>query len=422
MPSVRVEEWRRHWRVALGATIVAATGGSVWPYVMSGFIQPLQTAFGWSRGDLAIAMNASLLAALASPITGRLADRFGVRPILSAGCILMGLCFILLANNPGSLLYYFIVYACMSITSVATSSVAYARAITSWFDASRGLALSSTRIGITAVAAILPTFLFTTMAQYGWQAGYYVMAALTLLICLPAGWLFLQDRRDGIAPKSLAASLTGHADSGFAARLALFSNWRVFVLCFAIGAGYGAMIGILSQLQPMLVESGVERSSAAQVAGLVAVSTFIAALVFGYLLDRVWAPLVGLGATLAPVAGCFLLMSDHLTIEQASIAVILVGLASGAEIDLASYLTARYFGMKSFGLIYGLVGMVSAFFLAICGYGSARLYDMYGGYHESLIAAAILYTASALSYLLLGRYPKLETATDAPSGSAVLAE
>jgi MFS family permease len=421
MASERLLEWRQHWPVALGASLVAATGQSVWPYVMSGFIQPLQAAFGWTRGDIALALNASLLGALMAPIIGRLADRYGVRPVLLTGNILSGLCYIALANNPGSLPYYYVFYACMSVTGVATSSVTYTRAVTSWFEASRGVALSSTRIGITVFASFLPALLLTAMSRYGWQAGYYVMAALTLCIGVPVGWFLVKDRRDDSAAASVKSGTIGKG-GGLLEWLAAFKNWRVAVLAFAIGAGTGGMFGILSQLQPMLVGHGIERSAAAGVAGLMAMSTFIATLVIGLLLDRIWAPAVGFVATLAPVIGCYLLMSDHVTVQTASIAICLIGLAAGADIDIAGYVTARYFGMKSYGSIYGVITLTASVFLAASSTIVGRLYDMFGGYREVLMFCAGLYLLSAVSFLLMGPYPKPAASPENPGAAPVPAE
>jgi MFS family permease len=116
-------------------------------------------------------------------------------------------------------------------------------------------------------------------------------------------------------------------------------------------------------------------------------------------------------------------MGDHVSVQTASIAIILVGFAAGAEIDIVGYLTARYFGMKSYGLIYGTIMMASTLFLAACGYAGGRLYDVYHGYREALMLFAGLYAVSAVSYLLLGPYPKREAASPENSvGTPVPAE
>jgi hypothetical protein len=115
-------------------------------------------------------------------------------------------------------------------------------------------------------------------------------------------------------------------------------------------------------------------------------------------------------------------MGDHVSVQIATVAVILIGLAAGAEIDLAGYLTARYFGMKSYSLIFALIALVCGLFTAAGGYAFGRLYDFFGGYREALTAAAILYVLSAVSYLLLGPYPKQAAILENPVGTPVAAE
>lgn len=61
---VAVSEWRAHWRVGIAAMLGAGVSFSIWPAVSSLFVAPLQATFGWSRGDIALAQNASLAAHL----------------------------------------------------------------------------------------------------------------------------------------------------------------------------------------------------------------------------------------------------------------------------------------------------------------------------------------------------------------------
>jgi cyanate permease len=189
----------------------------------------------------------------------------------------------------------------------------------------------------------------------------------------------------------------------------------------AVGGGYGAMMGILSQIFPMLTSQGIDAASAAGVIGLMGVSTLVTAIVVGFLLDRIWGPIIGFIATLIPVAGCYLLLGDHVSVQTASIAIILIGVAAGAEIDLGGYLAARYFGLHSFGLIQGVTALVTMLFMAVSGYAAGRLFDAFHEYRESLIVMAILYAVSAASYLLLGAYPKREAEPlQTPSGVTVV--
>jgi MFS family permease len=150
-------------------------------------------------------------------------------------------------------------------------------------------------------------------------------------------------------------------------------------------------------------------------------STVLATLVAGFLLDRIWAPLVGFLFTLCPVVGVFLLMGDNLSVQTASIAIALIGIAVGAEIDIIAYLASRYFGITQFGAIYGLITLFIGTFIAIGGVAFGRAYDVFGGYREALGVAAICYLISATAYLFLGRYPKAAPARDTVAASITAA-
>ena len=94
--------------------------------------------------------------------------------------------------------------------------------------------------------------------------------------------------------------------------------------------------------------------------------------------------------------------------EMASVAICLIGLGLGAEIDIAAFVVARYFGVRNFSSVYGMV----AFSLSVSGaIGSALIgasYDNYGSYDAALIIIAVAVVLAGFVYLLLGRYPKPE--------------
>ena len=58
-------------------TVVTAAGVRSAPSVL---IRPLESEFGWHRGEISLALSLSLLMyGLGAPLSGRLADRFGIR-------------------------------------------------------------------------------------------------------------------------------------------------------------------------------------------------------------------------------------------------------------------------------------------------------------------------------------------------------
>jgi len=399
--STASQEWRRSWRVVAGSSIGIASGLSVWSFVVSSFVEPQQRAFGWSRGDMALAFNASIVAAFLSPLAGRLTDQFGVRPVLLAAMILLGLDYIAMANMNGSLALYYVLYSVQTVIGLGTTGITFARAVTSWFEASRGLALAGSRIGLGAIGGALPLLVYGAVDRFGWQGGYYAMAALALGVGLPVSWFLVHERQ--ATPMPVSPNSAGR-EKGLRFWLDLVTDWRVVALCLAGGLTYGPLIGILGQLQPILTDRGIEAATAAELRGMLAVAVFAATVLTGFFLDRFWAPLVACLATLGPVLGCLLLAGAQSTLGL-GVAILLIGFAQGAEINILAYLTARYFGMRAYSTIYGLNVMTISLFSAAGGALFGQAYDRFGDYREVLMVGAGCFALSALCYLAMGRYP-----------------
>jgi MFS family permease len=136
-------------------------------------------------------------------------------------------------------------------------------------------------------------------------------------------------------------------------------------------------------------------------------------LITGLLLDRFWAPLVTLPILCLPALSCWLLLGDSaLSFQLAIVAAFLMGFAAGAETDLVAYLAGRYFGMKSYGQIYGVQYMAFGLMAALSPtlYGWVR--DTTGSYDPILTTAAVMFIVGALIMLLLGPYPDFGRITE----------
>jgi predicted MFS family arabinose efflux permease len=124
----------------------------------------------------------------------------------------------------------------------------------------------------------------------------------------------------------------------------------------------------------------------------------------GLLIDRFWAPAVAAVLLGAPAAACLMLAGAHLDHRSAVLSICLIGLAAGAEYDLLAFMVARYFGMKSYGSIYGAL---YACFALGAGLGPVFFgadFDRSHGYSLSLHLACGLFIAPAVLLLLMGRY------------------
>lgn len=395
-------EWRAHWPVVIGTGLGMATCYALFSYVSSLFVRPLEAEFGWTRGEQANWNYASLVAACLAPVIGAYIDKIGVRRILLPAICIVGLVYIALANMTGSLAQFYMIKTVLALVGIATTGLAFTRAVTSWFSVSRGLALAVSRLGLAIGGATAPPIVYLMIEKYGSTGGFYTLAAFALFISFPLSWFLVSDKRN---PAPGAHNTSNHV-AGWQLWPTLLRNRRVLTLCVAAGLTYGPAVGLLSQLQPLLIAKQIDPSAGSKLVSLLAISTFVGVAVTGMLIDRVWAPLLGFLFTIGPVIGCFVLMSiADPGIYIAGAAVILIGLAQGAEIDLAGYMIARYFGMRSFAAIYGLTVLAIGTSSSIGAILIGHLYDRTGSYDMALAGAGIGFLIAALAYPFMGRYP-----------------
>lgn len=391
------DEWRRHWPAVAASSLGVATGFSMLQFNASIFIQPWQDSFGWSRGEIAAAHNGMILTALLSPFAGALLDRVGVRRPLLAAMFLMGCAYIAMAQLNGSLIQYYATYLVLQFVGIFTTGLAFTRVVAARFVRSRGLALACTRIGISLFGIFLPPLLHWLIDHKGWPAGFYLLAAVVLLVGLPICWLGIRDmpraRPEETRPRESFLTLV---------RL----NRKVVQLCICAALGYVPITMALSQFQPLLTELSIAPQDAATLTGVLAGSVLLGTLLSGVLIDRVWAPAVACLFSVGPIIGFALMLSGALSFPVAFGAAVLIGASQGAEIDVVAYLSARYFGMRHYSTIYGSTVATMAMAGVAGQVGIGFLHDYAGSYHLALIVMITILALSIPFYLMLGAYPE----------------
>jgi MFS family permease len=386
---------------------------------MGVFMKPLGVAFGWGRGQIALGLTILCLTmAGALPFSGRLIDRFGAKRPLVISLVLYAACIALLpfAIDNAGLPGLYIDMALTGIVGAPSSTVAYVKVLSGWFDRARGAALGVAMCGISVGASFEPLLAATTIGHYGWQTGFYVMALLPIVIGLPVA-LFVSEAPHVHSARSQFAGRPSLPGLTFpqAVRTRLFP---MLFLLFLIAAT--AIHGIQIHLAPLLSDRGL----APQYAALGVTCMFIVStamrLVSGYLFDRVFAAWVGAACFFTSAIGTMLLvLSQSSTIGM--VAVGLLGVGAGAESDLMAMLVSRYFGLRSFGTIYGAT--CSAFMIGsalgplFLGLG----FDASGSYASSLVWCTGGMLLTTILLLSLPRFPvwgatAVAGEDDAPTG------
>jgi MFS family permease len=343
-------EFRDGWRVVLAAALGTGVGLTGAPYYTLGiFIGPLNAQFGWTRSQIAAgALCLHLGYAFVAPFVGRLIDRVGVRKVALTSLVGLVIGLLLMTQIGPSINSYFVSVVILALLGCGTIPIVWTYAVNTWFQRNRGFALSLTLTGTGVASMLAPVGVNALIANYGWQAGYLGLAAFVVVVVIPVVWLLLFEKVgiDRTAPRS-----TLHLP-GLLARDALRTA-RFWQLLFGIGAislGTGALI---VHLVPLLTDAGLSRNVAAGIVGFMGMAIIVGRLSVGVLVDRLHAPYVAVVYLLFPVFGCLLLAHVAITSTIAVLGVLTIGLAAGAEVDLIAFLTSRYFGLKSYGELYG---------------------------------------------------------------------
>lgn len=180
---------------------------------------------------------------------------------------------------------------------------------------------------------------------------------------------------------------------------------QFWIIAFSFLFFSTSISGFIASFIPMLTDGGLTRTDAASMAGSIGISVLVGRVVTGFLLDHVRASVLSTVVMALPAIGCLLWGLGVAGPSGALLAAIFVGLAGGAEFDLVAYMTSRYFGLRHYGKLYGIL-----FSSVIAGAAIGPLmfgfgFDLFGSYAPVLITAAALFVVGGVSQLFLGRYP-----------------
>lgn len=409
MTSQSIDELRRGWVVILASAIGLGCGlGSLPIYTMGAITKPLSDAYGWSRADVqAIYTWMSIGMVLAAPVLGIVIDRIGVRSVTLWSLVGQAVGFAALGLMAGPLWSFYLIAFVTAIVGVGTLPITWTRVIVDRFDAARGLALGLALAGTGLAATFLPSLTTWLLEHYGWRGAYVGLAGLPAFVAWPLTYLLLHDRgarAPGARSGTASAAAAERRTSGAEVRTALLSrnSWVLATAFFVVGA---CIAGLITHTIPLLTDLHWSPAAAARVAGVTGLAVIVGRILTGVLVDRFWAPGVACAVLALPAASCLLLAFSVGGVAGAVVAVVLLGLAAGAEFDLLAYFVSRYFGTRHYGVLYACQYAVFRVALGTGPVVYGVVFDSRGSYTVVLIAAAVLLPFGSLLLLALGAYP-----------------
>jgi len=399
-----VNEFKRGWTVLVACFLGLAVNLSTLPYYTNGvFIRFWQEDFGWTRAQIGLQTSiAVIVMVLCAPLAGRLLDRYGIRRVASISLIIFAFLMLSVGRVVDSLTDLYTITILYAFFGIASTPIAFTRAISAFFVQHRGLALGIGLSSTGLTAYFSQRFLTPYVAEHGWRAGYDVLF-LVIIVTVPVIYLLVRDgpedlTSDGEDAEPAAPSVSEH-DMTFRESLRSPTFWKLAIIFFTISL---AILGIVPAYIPLLLDAGLTPVQAGQIGGMMGVSVLAGRLIIGAALDRLFAPYV-VAIVFTGVAGCCFLLGLG-GIEYALITAIALGLAVGAEIDLIGYFTARYFGLAHYGSIYGLQYSICIGGAGVSPILVGYIWDVTGNYDFALILAGCLLIPVVLVTFTLPRF------------------
>jgi predicted MFS family arabinose efflux permease len=394
-------EFKTGWPVVLASMLGIGLGLSPLPFYTTGVFAPfLIKAFGWTISQVMAGITVTTASVLvAGPAAGFLAVRFGARPVALISLVLFGLSFMAFALSNGSLPLFYAMWAIAALLGAGTLPMTWTVAVNQRFERRKGLALGISLMGTGIFGFFCKPLLAWMTADFGWRGAYVGLGLMPLLIAFPAAF-FLFFEKPGAR---IAGGLPGPASTGLTFGQTV-RQWRFWLIAIILVPVSVALAGPIPNMENILKVAGFKAANIVQLTSLIGLSALSGRLVGGWLLDRFWAPLVALLILTSPGVSCFLLSQPSLSPAAAGLSIVLIGFAVGVEYDLMAFLVARYFGMRSYTAIYGVLYV---FFSVGAGVGPLLFgwsFEKTGSYRTILEISFVILIACGLLLLTLGRY------------------
>ncbi len=362
------------------------------------FLIPIATEFDWPRAAVSfVLLIVAVAGAVSYPIIGRLIDRYGARSVILLGNVLFAGSVACVSLIEASRLQLYAAYAFVGIAGAIPSSVMFTKVIAGWFDRNRGLALGVVGgVGNGVGAAVSPLFVHMLLTDYGWRGGYLGIAAAILLIGFPILFLLLHD------PERATARAAEQDSSQFdGMTLAQARTTRTFwIILAAIALGAGCMTAVFAHVVPLLLDRGLPADRATAVLATFSMVTAGWQVGVGYLLDRVPKPWIAAPFYMAALAGLILFESTS-SYPQLILAGALMGLGLGTEYGVLPYFLSRYFGVRHYGSISGVIYGVIVLTQGVTPFLMDLVFDLTGSYHAAIVAIGAGLIVGALLILRL---------------------
>lgn len=366
------------------------------------FFKPILSEFGWSRAVTAGAFSlCSLIQGVLAIAMGGLTDRFGPRAVMMLCGVLLAAGYLLM-SQVHSLWHLYLFFSVILGVGMGGSFAPLMTLTARWFIKKRGMMTGIVAAGTGVGVLAGPPVAEMLFSRYGWRISYVVLGTIVLVIMV-LGAQFLKS-----APGHIRAAGgeegegenkqgRGVQQEGSSLHDALRSGkfWAVFSMIFCLGF---CAFAVMVHIAPHITDVGFSRQTAAQIMVAIGVVCIAGRVVFGKTLDRTGSR-KGFMIGFATMALSLFLVVFSASLPMIYLFAILFGFAFGACVTCESPLVADLFGLRSHGVLLGIVACGFTAGGALGPFIAGYIFDAAGHYRMAFLLCGFI----SFTGLLLAR-------------------
>jgi len=364
------------------------------------FFKPLLVDFEWSRATLSGAQSlAMLVSGILGILIGRLSDRLGPRMVMSVATFFLGLG-LLLMSGLNHVWQLFLFYSVIFGIGLSAIDIIPLSTTARWFIRRRGIMTGIVKVGTGAGQLVIPLVASLLIAGYGWRISYVIIGAAAMVMLIFIGQLLRRDPAQmGLLPdgnKELQTQSSKLTETDFYIREAL-RTWQFWTICFTFLATMFCLLMIMVHIVPHVTDIGISSTTAAGILSAIGGISMVGRFVTGVAIDRI-------GNRLSMIICLILLILALLWLQLAGelwmfyLFAVVYGFGHGGLFTVISPIVAEYFGIRSHGVLFGIVFCSAMVGGAIGPVIAGHIFDTTGSYS---LALWICTSVGALALVLI---------------------
>ena len=361
-------------------------------YFISLFAAEIKGAFGLSDGSWGgIYTIGTTLSAITMIWAGALTDRFRVRQLSLGVMILLALACVAMSLVPNGFLLIFVIYA-LRLMGQGMLSQLGAVAMSRWFIATRGRALSLSSMGFAVGQAVLPIIFVALLATVDWR-NLWLLAAVCIVVLIPFMQMLLRQER---TPQSMADDTQSLGMGGRHWTRGEMLRHPLFYILIPLVLGPSAWGTALFFQQVHLTEvKGWSLVSFVALMPIYTVASIAFTFITGWTVDRIGVKWI-VPFQMIPFGISFLVLAYADTIFMAGVGLVISGIGQGTQGTATSAFWAVFYGTRNLGAIKAAAAALMVFGSAIGPGITGAFIDFGVDFPNQMIPIAFFYFGGAL--------------------------